>query len=328
MIVVLVYIYLLHQWKRNDNLEVFEMDYVENHAHLQEACDLRQPILFPMAPPEYHTVFPAHAHGMDICIKDARDYASGKLDFVDMSLERSLAFLAAAPSHYFSEGNGDFLAESGVLRHYRADADGWFKPAFTLSSHYDCILGNATATPYRHHTHYRRFLWVLTGSLCISLVPWKSMSRAVKNYEHYEFYATSPPPATAMTVTVPAGHVLYVPPYWWYSLGFCGGGGAAAGETIVLQCSYVTPMNAMAHLSDLLLYYLEQSQKENVVENINADKTTAFEEKEDPKVSPPLSEDVHCAESVGHAATGQSVPLEHDVVQPAQGDGRAIREDE
>jgi hypothetical protein len=258
-ITILMYIYICHQWKCNDGLEVFEMDYVENHAHLQEACELRQPVLFPWGDPVVHV--PKHAATLDISIRDARDYYSKKsLDSVEMSLERGQRFLAASPPHYFSEGNSAFLQDSGILR--GLDFDAWFKPTFTISSDYDLLLGGATVkTPFRYHTKSRRFLWAMEEDTRIRLVPPHALNHKIQDFEFYEFYSTSPTSDKTIEVVIPTGHALFVPAYWWYSVEF------ATAKSRVIQCSYMTAMNALAHSWDLARYWLQHQRITRVYNN-------------------------------------------------------------
>lgn len=261
MTMVILYMNLLYQWKRSDNLEVFQMDYVDNPRQLQDACDLRQPIVFHADFLPSGVAIPAHAAAkLSVVVKDARDYVKkGTLDGVDMTLERAHRFFESSPRHYFSEGNGDFLRDSGVLRQIQEDVDEWFRPpAYTVSSQYDLLFLGGAETPFRYHTHYRRFLWVQGGGppLRVRLVP--SMGQEVKDYEFYEFYSTAPAaPPNTVDVVVPVGHAIYIPPYWWYSVA-AATEDATSSSTWAIQCSYVTVMNAAAHAKDLALYWLQQ----------------------------------------------------------------------
>jgi len=266
LVVVLLYIYLYHQWKHNDNLEVFELDMVEGHAHVQEACELRQPFLFPLGVQDNLCLLAS----ADMCIKDVRDYFSpGKdKDPVEMPVERALAMLEQAPPHYFSEGNSDLWIHSGISRTtLRGDADAWFKPAYTVWADYDLWTGaRGTQTPFRYHTAFRRFLWNNSvteegGTVKVRLVPWKDMSHgSQKDYEWFEFYSNHPPSDRAtgsrkgVDVLVHAGDVLYVPPYWWYSVEY----DAAGPHTRLVVCTYRTAMNVVANANDLALFWLQQ----------------------------------------------------------------------
>ena len=43
--VLVIYIHIINQFKTSEDLEVYEMDYT-NNIHLQEVCDIKQPVLF------------------------------------------------------------------------------------------------------------------------------------------------------------------------------------------------------------------------------------------------------------------------------------------
>ena len=257
---ILLYLYILYQWKHSDVLEVFEMDHVENHAHLQDACELRQPLLFLLNDPLLAPITSAAAmKHVDIAVRDVRDYCttpSGTtLDPVEMSMERGLRFLDASPPFYFSEGNAAFMKESGLLRGGLAH-ESWLKPHFTVSKEYDVLFGAASVkTPFRYHTQSRRFLWAWQGESRVLLVPHRSMTNVVRDFEFYEFYSTdTTPPEKTVEVIVPEGHVLFVPAYWWYSIEF------PTTSSRMLQCSYMTAMNVVAHSWDLARHWLQQQR--------------------------------------------------------------------
>jgi hypothetical protein len=279
-----------------------------------------------------------------------------------MTLERARRFFESSPRHYFSEGNGDFLRDSGVLRQIQEDVDEWFRPpVYTVSSQYDLLFLGGAETPFRYHTHYRRFLWVQGGGgppLRVRLVP--SMGQEVKDYEFYEFYSTAPAaPPNTVDVVVPVGHAIYIPPYWWYSVAAVTED-ATSSSTWAIQCSYVTVMNAAAHAKDLALYWLQQKnisyvhayreeegayREKNVtsecildavaVDTTSSSSATQQQQQQDgdqirvddqeailePRTMP---EDVHCEDHVGHVASRENLSLEHDVVQSPQGDGRTL----
>ena len=45
LLVLFIYIHITHQLKRSEDLEIYELDYTTN-SHLQEVCDVKQPVLF------------------------------------------------------------------------------------------------------------------------------------------------------------------------------------------------------------------------------------------------------------------------------------------
>jgi hypothetical protein len=44
-IIVFLYIHVNYQFKKGEDLEIYEMDYTTN-THLQEICNVKQPVLF------------------------------------------------------------------------------------------------------------------------------------------------------------------------------------------------------------------------------------------------------------------------------------------
>jgi hypothetical protein len=241
LLVVLLYVYMIHQWKYNENLEVFELDFVEDPRHVQEACDLRQPLVFPL---EMTVTF---APPLTVAIKDAREYKAAVplLDPVDLTWDRATRFLQEATPHYFSEGNPLPL---------RRELDEWLRPSFTAWSQHDLCLGAAgVQTPWRYHTKYRFFLCPLVASVTVRLLPWTALT-GEKDFEFYEFFSTSKNSSSENAVTVQVGQVLYVPPYWWYSVEY------TSADARLLTCSYMTMMNVVAHADDLARFWLQRQQ--------------------------------------------------------------------
>ena len=52
LIVLFLYIHITHQLKTSEDLEIYELDYIDN-THLQEVCDIKQPVLF-----EFNSIYP------------------------------------------------------------------------------------------------------------------------------------------------------------------------------------------------------------------------------------------------------------------------------
>ena len=45
VIVLVLYLHIVHQLKTSEDLEIYEMDFTTN-THLQEVCDVKQPVMF------------------------------------------------------------------------------------------------------------------------------------------------------------------------------------------------------------------------------------------------------------------------------------------
>jgi hypothetical protein len=269
-----VYIHVINHYKTSEDLEIYEMDYKDN-KHLQEVCDVKQPVLF-----EFHTVdmeniskeLLEEKYGTcDVKIKDVRDYYNNSDDagsFVILSLQSSLNLVKSDPSsHYFSENNEDFIDESGLYKICKS-FENYLKPSFICQTKYDILFGSKnTCTPMRYHMNYRQLIVVHSGKIQVKMTPWKSKKylKPVDDYENYEFrspinvwnpqseYLHEMDKLHFLEFDVNAGHILYIPPYWWYSIKYVG-----ENDTLLFGITYNSIMNCIAHLPDWGLYFLQQ----------------------------------------------------------------------
>jgi len=279
IVILFLYIYIVNQYKKSEDLDIYEMDF-SNNTHLQEVCDIRQPIIF-----EFQSIHPklfselepskiSKFHSYDVRVKDAHDYYNNnraehtQVDSVNLSFNSTVKlFENDNARHFFSEKNEEFLEESGLLKIMKS-MDDFLKPAFTILSHYDLTFGSpGSVTPLRYHTHYRQFICVSSGSIRVKMAPWKSSKylHPIKDYDNYEFrspvHPINPKPEYAMDFEktkflefdVAKGYVLYIPPYWWYSIQY-----SQTPGTFACEIAYNTIMNCVSNIPDLTLYWLQQ----------------------------------------------------------------------
>jgi len=282
IILLFLYVHINDQYKKSEDLEIYEMDYISN-TNLQEVCNVKQPTLF-----EFKTIYPdifekikqgEHIHkteDIDVKVRDVLDYSDPNVSSVDPIVLpfRSFQTLAASDpaGHYFMEDNQEFLQETDFLNDIR-DLDPFLKPAFTVNFKYDCMMGSANAgIPLRYHTDYRKFLLVgaggsstNSGKISVKMTPWRSRKylHPVKDYENYEFWSRVNPwnqypyykdemnKLKFLEFDVREGYILYIPPYWWYSIKF------SNCETPVFTATYQTAMNVLSNTPDLARYYLQ-----------------------------------------------------------------------
>jgi len=277
--VLFLYIYIMNQFKISEDLDIYEMDF-SNNTHLQEVCEIRQPVLFQFQnihPKLFADITPqsiAKYGSYDVRVKDAHDYYTenraehSQVDAVSLSLHNSIKLLENdQAAHFFSENNDDFLDESGLLRTMRS-MDDFLKPVFNVHTKYDLWFASPNAvTPLRYHTNYRQFLCVTSGKIRVKMTPWKSSKylHPVKDYENYEFrspvhpthpteqYSNDFEKTKFLEFDVQEGYVLYIPPYWWYSVMYLD-----TPNTFVCSVSYNTVMNCVSNAHDLALYWLQQ----------------------------------------------------------------------
>jgi len=277
--VLFLYIYIMNQFKISEDLDIYEMDF-SNNTHLQEVCEIRQPVLFQFRNihPKLFTDITAQSiakyGSYDVRIKDAHDYYKenraehSQVDAVSLSLHNSIKLLENdKAAHFFSENNEDFLDESGLLRTMRS-IDDFLKPVFNVHTKYDLWFASPNAvTPLRYHTNYRQFICVSSGKIRVKMTPWKSSKylHPVKDYENYEFrspvhpiqpseqYSNDFDKTKFLEFEVQEGYMLYIPPYWWYSIVYLD-----IPNTFVCSVSYNTLMNCISNIPDLSLYWLQQ----------------------------------------------------------------------
>jgi hypothetical protein len=283
IILLFFYIHITQQLKRSEDLEIYEMDYSSNE-NLQEICDIKQPVLF-----EYRSIAPAffdalnidtiETKGMyntaDIKVKETQDYYQDTLKMEDVAVDYVVLPFASAHnllysdtnSRYFTENNEDAIDEAGLATIYKEN-DEHLKPFLTLQTKYDILFGSKSATtPLRYHTGYRHFLCVNSGKIQVKMTPWKSHKYLypIYDYENYEFRSPVNPWAGQrkylhemdkikfLEFDVLAGNVLYVPPYWWYSIKY------SDEPTLVCGFTYNSIMNCVSNIHHWTLYYLQQS---------------------------------------------------------------------
>jgi hypothetical protein len=270
IVVLITYIHITHQYKRSEDLEIYEMDYV-NNSQLQEICDVKQPVIF-----EFEHICPSvfqnadleyisSSYGQEILnIKDTRDYGKdSSVDSVHMNCANTRnLFKNDAGSHYYTENNGEFLEETGLVEKVQV-VDEYLKPRATVNTKYDYMSGSAkTCSPLKYHFDYRQYYIVTSGKITVKMTPWKSCKylHPIKDYDTYEFRSThncweKPTPdmekVRFLEYVVEKGSVLYIPPYWWYSIQF-------ADNTSIYTITYNSLMNVVAYAPQWFLYFIQQ----------------------------------------------------------------------
>jgi hypothetical protein len=117
----------------------------------------------------------------------------------------------------------------------------------------------------------RVFFFVTSGRISVKMTPWRSRKYidTIKDYDNYEFYSRMNPwtPAQVgesdkikwLNFDVNEGHVLYIPPWWWYSIKF------SSVDTRIAIFKYQTYSNLLAHTFDLSRYYFQFHTTKRIV---------------------------------------------------------------
>ncbi len=286
-IILFLYIQIIQHYARSEDLEIYEMDYI-NNAQLQDVCNMKQPVIF-----NYANIHPEFMENVSISnilnkcnqteikIKDVNDYwkekttnVSGEqyyepVDYFTLPFTSSHSFMKSdAKSLYFSENNSDFIEETGLDKIFQ-ECNYYLKPPnFIIQTKYDIGIGSIqTETPLRYHTDYRKFMILSQGKIHVKMTHFKSSKylKVIKDYDNYEYrspinvwtpqeqYMNDISKIKFIEFDVFAGQVLYIPPYWWYSIRFSNN-----PNTVVSTISYNSIINILANAPDICRYFLQQ----------------------------------------------------------------------
>lgn len=281
--VLFLYIHITAQWKKSDDLEIYETDY-QSPNQIQEICSVKQPVLFKLDSvcPKFFDKFQlskmTNYDNHDVHIKDLHDYASTtSVDSVKLPLRSAINLTTSdTNARYFSESNTEYLEETGfdALCH---SLDDYLKPAFTIQRKYDIGFGSSLAcTPLRYHMDHQMFLIVTQGKLRIKMAPPKFSKylEPIRDYENYEFRSRINPwtrerqdrqhlqdlqhnqenleKCRFLDFEVYPGYALFIPSYWWYSI-------CISENTTWSTIQYNTIANVLAHVNHLGMHYLQVS---------------------------------------------------------------------
>ena len=277
--VLILYSQIIFQLKKGDEIEIYETDYTTN-KDINANANLKQPFVFQFG--EYDTNLKsmplsklvAEQGSFDVFVKETADYhADRPPTSVVLSLSATNGLMKTdTTGKYFSSGNQYFIEETGIQRYYQ-QLDKYLEPALSVFSRYDLLLGSAGATtPLTYHTFERRYIYITGGKYIVKMTPWRSTKYMAinKNYRDYEFssplnvWNAQDPEFSKMKFlefNVEAGQVLYVPPFWHYSLKMTG-----EDDHVASVFDYSSPMNILANAFSITNHLFEKygpSNKKN-----------------------------------------------------------------
>jgi len=265
--------------KTGDDLEVFEVDMCSREK-LHEVCDLRQPVLFEIdtspfvSYASFNTLLQTY-HAFDVNIRNTKEPDFDSEVYIPIALDAAAKlFEGDKASTYISERNGEFINETGVLKHFQYN-DAFLRPSMLSYASYDILTGSSGAeTPLRYDINYRNFYIVSSGTVHVKLAPPKSSKYLLeyKDYDNFEFRSPISPwspksdhaadfsKVKCLEITMSVGQSLHIPAYWWYSFRFSNGSSLAS-------LKYRTYMSTLAIVPHLAMYTLQrQNVKHNMVQ--------------------------------------------------------------
>jgi hypothetical protein len=262
IIVLFLYIHIQQQYKSGDNLEIYEYEYTST-KNLQDVVHVKQPVLFPLDLPSVKENTP-----LDLLhVKDIRDYQSAKTHVESIILSQSSAkglIDTDIKSIFYSGGNMSSISQSSSWKEWFSILDSYLKPSFCVNTEYDILYGSRktrTTTQYHHENNVYLYLPLYSNksNIRIKMTPWKSKTflSTVNDYLNYEFWCKEDlfqpmERVRCLDFIVKPGYVVYIPPYWFYSIEF------QDKENEVCMVKYTTGANFLANIKHIGLYNLQQ----------------------------------------------------------------------
>jgi hypothetical protein len=274
-IILFLYLHIQFHMKTSDDLEVFEVDQASKER-LEEICDLRQPTLFDcddidkiISTTNINTLL-QHYPVFEVKIRNVKDENDVQLP-LPFHMAAKL-FQEDKESNYLSEGNNDFLNETGAVKNMSYN-DEYLRPFLVSNCYYDLIFGSSqTETPCRYDINYRNYYIVTQGTVKVKLLPPKSSKYLypINDYELFEFkspinvwnpqhkYKADFDKVRCLEIELKPGKILYIPAYWWYSF--------KLNDDASISCfKYRTFMNNIAISPHIFMYALQNQNIERKI---------------------------------------------------------------
>ena len=278
-IVLFFYLHIQFQLKTSNDLEVYDI-YQPSKDKLEEICDLRQPVVFQFNNETFIETFTqktvSETYGaFDVNVRNTKqDHTEEKDVYKPIELKKALLLIEKdAEEKIFIENNGDFLDETGMIKHYKYN-DSFLRPFMVSECKYDFLLGSkGTCTPFRYDLNYRNYYLVTEGSIRIKIATPKSTKYlySIEDYHNFEFrspinswnvqnqYAQEFNKVKCMDFIVNKGQIVFIPAYWWASIRF------ESPKTTVCSFKYKTFMNTVSILPKLCLQLLHHQNNIKIV---------------------------------------------------------------
>jgi hypothetical protein len=275
-VILFFYLHIQFHLKTSNELEIYEIEQASKDK-MEEICDLRQPVLFDCdEDTEKITRTTNKSYLLEnypIFEVKVRESSDSESTLLPLTLHMaSKLFAEDKNASYFSEGNSDFLLETGAAKSFTYN-DEFLRPFLVSNCNYDVLMGSTNVeTPLRYDINYRNYFLVTQGSIKVKMMPPKSSRYLypVSDYENLEFRSPINPwtpqskfradfdKVKCLEIVLTPGKFLFIPAYWWYSFKF-------AENTSVSCFNYRTYMNNIAISPHIFMYALQNQNVERKI---------------------------------------------------------------
>jgi len=281
--VLFFYLHIYFHLKTSDDLEVYTIERPSKEK-LEEICDLRQPVIFTYNNEALTTLcnldyMNKEYSSFDVNLRNNTDDDSDLTElYLPLQLGEAIELLHKdTEAKYFTEKNGDFLKETGLLRIFRNN-DLFLRPPLVSKCMYDFSVGsNNCASPLRYTPNYRHYIYVSKGQVKVKLIPplGTKYLRLIDDYDNFEFrspinawnvqeeYKKDFGKVKSLEVVLKPNDILFISAYWWYSVKYEDGAS-------ICSFKYRTYMNTVAILPSLIMSTLQSLNiRHDIVEKMD-----------------------------------------------------------
>jgi hypothetical protein len=285
-LVLFIYLHVQFHLKTSNDLEVYELENGSKDK-LEETCDLRQPLIMdfyndPIFNGCKKPSILGSYHAFELNIRNTKDEDYTSEIYIPMQSHSAFKlFDEDKTGSYITEKNQEFLQETGMLKLFQSN-DEFIRPGLVSNCIYDIQFGSENATtPFRYEINYRNYFFVTNGTIEIKMAPPKCTKylQAIEDYDNFEFRSPVNPWAVqeqykydfdkikCMDVLLPAGKMIHIPAYWWYSIRY-------HADATVASFKYRTYMNNVAVLPHIGMNILQmQNVQHEVIKKYEGVKT-------------------------------------------------------
>lgn len=268
-VILFFYVHIQQQWKKGEDLEIYEYEF-QNPKELQDTCQWKQPILFEMEFPKPY----GFSQLPQLQMADVREIRhlssqSPNIELIDLTAESARGLLDTdTKSVFYSYRNSTAVKEHPEWNAWFRTWEPLLKPPFCMSSEYDVWYGSrktTTITMTHHESHTYLYLPPETNpaAIRVKMTPPKSevFLETKRDYVSYEFWSPVDlfhphDRMKCLDFLMKPGFVLYIPPYWFYSIEF------QDKKNEVCMVKYTTGANFLANAKHIALYHLQQQNIE------------------------------------------------------------------
>lgn len=263
-IIIFIYIHVIGHLKISNDLEIYEINNNINKETINSIIELKQPVIFSNSENIKNIIFEINEE------IEQKKYEELELNVYNKALNKNteLMFNIAVKlfekddqSKYYSCDNQTICNDTSIsyiIKNYETD----IKPIGTTNYTYDLILGSInTTTLLKYYIDNRIFIIPITEQIEVILIPPKYIENVniIKEYENLKFYSNEDvfnAPETVkykmLKLILNVGDILYIPPYWMYSLKLIN-----SNKSKILELKYSTFFSNISITPELLQHILQ-----------------------------------------------------------------------